>query len=57
MGNQLDMNDEQGWEYVQEQLDVALGEQCVECGGQIATDTTPKWVFRERDICECKEVQ
>lgn len=30
-----------------------LGDTCEECGGQIATDRTPKWVYRERDICDC----
>lgn len=41
-------------EYIQEGLANALGEQCEECGGQIATDMTPKWVYRERDICDCR---
>ena len=45
--------DEKDWEMVRERIGEELGEQCEECGGQIATDMTPKWVYREYDICGC----
>lgn len=33
-----------------------MPEQCLECGGFKADDTTPSWVFKEREICECQHL-
>lgn len=49
----LHPNDEKGWEMVRERIQDMVGEQCEVCGGQVATDMTPKWVFRDFDICDC----
>lgn len=32
-----------------------MPEQCLECGGFKADETTPGWVFKEREICECND--
>jgi len=31
------------------------GENCLECGDVIATDRTPKYVFKEGRVCVCGE--
>ena len=30
-----------------------MPEQCQDCGDYRVDDTTPKWVYREYDVCEC----
>ena len=32
-----------------------MPEQCQDCNGYKADDTTPGWVFKEHEICECAE--
>jgi len=43
------MTDLEPWGYVTD----TLPEQCNDCGGSIATDSTPSWVFKNKDICGC----
>ena len=31
-----------------------IGPTCEVCRGVKATDTTPGWVYKKRDICECE---
>ena len=43
---------------VNQMVDVVIdiiGPTCETCRGVKATDTTPGWVYKERDICECEE--
>ena len=34
-----------------------MPEQCQDCNGYKADDTTPSWVFKEHEICECPETK
>ena len=29
------------------------GDTCEECGDVIAQDSTPSWIFKSKDFCEC----
>ena len=48
------------FEYDQEINDARMlmreleGDVCSDCGGIITTDTTPSYVFKEKDICNCE---
>lgn len=32
-----------------------IGPTCPDCRGVQTTETTPAWVYRQRDICTCNE--
>ena len=34
----------------------AMPEQCQTCGGYVADDSTPSWVFKAHEICECQHL-
>jgi hypothetical protein len=34
-----------------------MPEQCQDCGGYKTNDTTPGWVFKEHEICECPDAE
>ena len=34
-----------------------MPEQCQDCNGYKTDDTTPGWVFKEHEICECPETK
>lgn len=53
MGITWDPRDELAAAAVARLVADALPDQCETCGGYKADDSTPGWVYKEYDICEC----